>query len=219
MTACAPAFAGMSALRPPRRSPCSHSRSAARAERRGVLQGQERQPADRLFASAAATISMRGMLARYHGQAHSRATRRSCRRTWRAPAACARRSFLYSAAPKDGTAFGTFSRTTGITPLLESGATFDGTKFTWLGSVTNDVSTCVTWHTSAVKTWKDFLEKPVTLGGAGPERRAGHLRQPLQERVRRQDQARRRLSRHQRDHACDGARRGRRPVRAVAGAR
>jgi tripartite-type tricarboxylate transporter receptor subunit TctC len=77
-------------------------------------------------------------------------------------------SFLFSAAPKDGTAIGTFSRTTGINPLLESGATFDGTKFAWLGSVTNDISTCITWHTSAVKTWKDFLEKPVTLGGQGP---------------------------------------------------
>ena len=77
-------------------------------------------------------------------------------------------SFLYSAAPKDGTAIGTFARTTGINPLLESGANFDGTKFGWLGSVTNDTSACVTWHTSAVKTWKDFLEKPVTLGGQGP---------------------------------------------------
>ena len=77
-------------------------------------------------------------------------------------------NFLYSASPKDGTHIGTFARTTGINPLLESGATFDGTKFTWLGSVTDDVSTCITWHTSAVKTWKDFLEKPVTLGGQGP---------------------------------------------------
>jgi len=76
-------------------------------------------------------------------------------------------NFLYSAAPKDGTAIGTFSRTTGINPLLESGLTYDGTKFAWLGSVTNDVSTCVTWNTSAVKTWNDFLQKPVTLGGQG----------------------------------------------------
>ena len=38
-------------------------------------------------------------------------------------------NFIYTAAPKDGTAFGTFARTTGINPLLESGATFDGTKF------------------------------------------------------------------------------------------
>jgi tripartite-type tricarboxylate transporter receptor subunit TctC len=77
-------------------------------------------------------------------------------------------NFLYSAAPKDGSVIGTFSRTTGINPLLASGATFDGTKFTWLGSVTDDVSTCVTWHTSPIKTWNDFLEKPSTLGGQGP---------------------------------------------------
>jgi tripartite-type tricarboxylate transporter receptor subunit TctC len=77
-------------------------------------------------------------------------------------------NFLYSASPKDGTHIGTFARTTGINPLLESGATFDGTKFTWLGSVTNDISLCVTWHTTNIKTWKDFIEKPVTLGGQGP---------------------------------------------------
>ncbi|MBM3528145.1 MAG: hypothetical protein FJX62_08635 [Alphaproteobacteria bacterium] len=77
-------------------------------------------------------------------------------------------NFLYSAAPKDGTAFGTFARTTGINPLLESGATFDGTKFSWIGSVTDDVSTCITWHTTAIKTWQDFTTKPVTLGGQGP---------------------------------------------------
>ena len=77
-------------------------------------------------------------------------------------------NFIYTAAPKDGTAFGTFARTTGINPLLESGATFDGTKFSWLGSVTDDVSTCVSWHTTAIKTWDDFIKKPVTLGGQGP---------------------------------------------------
>src|SRR5262245_6159394 len=76
-------------------------------------------------------------------------------------------SYLYTAAPKDGTAFGTFSRAMAIQPLL-SNAPFDGTKFTWLGSVTDDTSTCVTWHTSPVKTWSDMLEKPVTLGGEGP---------------------------------------------------
>jgi tripartite-type tricarboxylate transporter receptor subunit TctC len=77
-------------------------------------------------------------------------------------------SYIYSVAPKDGTVFGTFGRTMAITPLLTGGGQFDGTKFTWLGSVTNEVSTCVTWHTSPVKTWADMLEKPVTLGGEGP---------------------------------------------------
>ncbi|HZO47158.1 MAG TPA: hypothetical protein VFB68_14785 [Xanthobacteraceae bacterium] len=77
-------------------------------------------------------------------------------------------NFIYSAAPKDGTAFGTFARTTGLNPLLESGATFDGTKFTWLGSVTNDISLCVTWHTSKANTWENFLKHPTTLGGQAP---------------------------------------------------
>jgi tripartite-type tricarboxylate transporter receptor subunit TctC len=76
-------------------------------------------------------------------------------------------NYVYTAAPKDGLTFGTFARTTGINPLLESGATFDGTKFSWLGSVTDDTSTCLTWKTSPVKTWQDFITKPVTLGGQG----------------------------------------------------
>ena len=77
-------------------------------------------------------------------------------------------NFVYSAAPKDGTAFGTFARTTGLNPLLASGATFDGTKFTWLGSVTNDISLCVTWHTSKANTWENFLKVPTALGGQAP---------------------------------------------------
>jgi tripartite-type tricarboxylate transporter receptor subunit TctC len=76
-------------------------------------------------------------------------------------------SYIYSAAPADGSVFGTFGRTMAIQPLLAS-APFDGTRFAWLGSVTNDVSTCITWHTSPVKTWSDLLEKPVTFGGEGP---------------------------------------------------
>jgi tripartite-type tricarboxylate transporter receptor subunit TctC len=73
--------------------------------------------------------------------------------------------FLYTAAPKDGTMIGTFSRSMAVAPLVTDTAHFDGTKFNWLGSVTNDVSLCVSWHTSAIKTWDDFLTKPSTFGG------------------------------------------------------
>ena len=77
-------------------------------------------------------------------------------------------TFLYSVAPKDGSVFGTFGRTIATTPLLmPASAQFDATRFSWLGSMTNEVSLCVTWHTSAVKDWNDALEKPVTLGGEG----------------------------------------------------
>jgi tripartite-type tricarboxylate transporter receptor subunit TctC len=75
---------------------------------------------------------------------------------------------LFSLAPKDGTALGTFGRQMGIAPLLGTSAQYDGTKFNWIGSITNEVSTCVAWHTATVKTWADMLEKPITLGGDGP---------------------------------------------------
>jgi tripartite-type tricarboxylate transporter receptor subunit TctC len=76
--------------------------------------------------------------------------------------------FVFTAAPKDGTAIGTFGRQMGITPLLTSNANYDGTKFGWLGSITNEASTCVAWHTAAVKNWDDLLVKPITFGGDGP---------------------------------------------------
>jgi hypothetical protein len=40
-------------------------------------------------------------------------------------------------------------------------------KFTWLDSVTDDNTICVTWGASPVKTWDDFLTKPSTFGGEG----------------------------------------------------
>jgi tripartite-type tricarboxylate transporter receptor subunit TctC len=74
---------------------------------------------------------------------------------------------FYNATPKDGLTFGTFTRMAGIAPLLDPSLKYDSTRFTWLGAITDAVSVCITWHSSPVKTWKDFLDKPVTLGGTG----------------------------------------------------
>jgi tripartite-type tricarboxylate transporter receptor subunit TctC len=77
-------------------------------------------------------------------------------------------NYIYGVAPKDGTAIATFGRTIPVAPLLAAaGAAFDGTKFTWLGSISKDTSLCVTWNKSQIKTWDDFLAKPFTLGGEG----------------------------------------------------
>ena len=77
-------------------------------------------------------------------------------------------NYIFSVAPKDGSVLGTFSRSTGIAPLLGQ-AEFDSRKFTWLGSMTDDDTTCVTWNTSPIKTWNDFLSKPSKLGGLGAD--------------------------------------------------
>ena len=81
-------------------------------------------------------------------------------------------NYIFSVAPKDGSVLGTFSRSMGIAPLLGQ-AEFDSRKFSWLGSMTDDDTTCVTWNSSPIKTWKDFLNKPSKLGGRSEERRVG----------------------------------------------
>ena len=75
-------------------------------------------------------------------------------------------NYLYSVAPKDGSVIGTFSRSQGIAPLLDK-AEFDSTKFTWLGSVTDEVSLCVTRHDAPVKTFSELLVTPATFGSEG----------------------------------------------------
>ena len=75
---------------------------------------------------------------------------------------------LYNVAPKDGSTIGIFSRGMAMEPLIGgTNVQFDSSKFTWLGSGTNETSVFVTWHASPVKTWNDILTKDFTVGGEG----------------------------------------------------
>jgi tripartite-type tricarboxylate transporter receptor subunit TctC len=77
-------------------------------------------------------------------------------------------NYLYNVAPKDGTTIGTFSRGMAMEPLIGgTNVQFDATRFTWLGSGTNETSVFVAWHTAPVKTWNDIVTKPFTVGGEG----------------------------------------------------
>lgn len=77
-------------------------------------------------------------------------------------------NYLYNAAPKDGATLGVFARGMAMEPLIgTSGANFDARKFAWIGSGTNEVSVCATWHTAKVKTWADGLSIPFTVAGEG----------------------------------------------------
>jgi tripartite-type tricarboxylate transporter receptor subunit TctC len=77
-------------------------------------------------------------------------------------------NYLYAAALKDGSVIGMVARGMAMEPLIgRSHASFDTRKFTWLGSGTDEVSTCVTGHASAVKTWGEALTTPFTVGGEG----------------------------------------------------
>jgi tripartite-type tricarboxylate transporter receptor subunit TctC len=78
-------------------------------------------------------------------------------------------NYLYNAAPKDGTVFGTIGRGTGFDPLLgQKGAQFDAGKFNWIGSSNNEVSVCVAWNTSGTAKFDDLLTKQLVVGASGP---------------------------------------------------
>jgi tripartite-type tricarboxylate transporter receptor subunit TctC len=76
---------------------------------------------------------------------------------------------LYNAAPKDGTAFGTIARGAAFDPLFgNQAAQFDAAKYNWIGSANNEVSVCVSWHTTGIKTIDELQTKELVVGGTGP---------------------------------------------------
>jgi tripartite-type tricarboxylate transporter receptor subunit TctC len=77
-------------------------------------------------------------------------------------------NYLLNIAPKDGTVFGTFDQSLIVAPLFGGEfAKVDAAKLTWVGSIAKGNTVCVTWHTSAIKTWDDLLKKPSVFGGTG----------------------------------------------------
>jgi tripartite-type tricarboxylate transporter receptor subunit TctC len=78
-------------------------------------------------------------------------------------------NWLYNVAARDGTAFGTIGRGTAFDPLLGSTkAQFDADKFNWIGSMNDEVSVCVAWHTTGIATLEQVMQKELTVGGTGP---------------------------------------------------
>ena len=75
---------------------------------------------------------------------------------------------MYNTLPKDGSVFGTANRGLPMEPLFgRAEAMYDPTKFTWLGSANNEVSLCVSWHTTKIKNVNDMLTRPWTVGSVG----------------------------------------------------
>ncbi len=67
-------------------------------------------------------------------------------------------STIYEGSPKDGTVFALIGRDAPLGPITgQSGARFEPTKMSWLGTPTRETNVCVAYHTAKVKTVKDLL--------------------------------------------------------------
>jgi tripartite-type tricarboxylate transporter receptor subunit TctC len=78
-------------------------------------------------------------------------------------------NFLYEVAPEDGTVLGLIGRDAPLAPITgASGARFDPTKMSWLGTPTKKTNICIAYHTAAVKTVQDLYDKELLMGDVGP---------------------------------------------------
>jgi tripartite-type tricarboxylate transporter receptor subunit TctC len=78
-------------------------------------------------------------------------------------------SYIYNIAPKDGTYFGIIARDATLGPLTgASGARFDSTRMTWLGTPTTETNVCIANATAKVKTIDDLFKTELIIGDTGP---------------------------------------------------
>jgi tripartite-type tricarboxylate transporter receptor subunit TctC len=78
-------------------------------------------------------------------------------------------SYMYHQAPNDGTALALIARDAVLGPLTgETGALFDATKFSWIGTPATETNICIAYHTAPVKTVHDLTEKELIVGDNGP---------------------------------------------------
>jgi tripartite-type tricarboxylate transporter receptor subunit TctC len=75
-------------------------------------------------------------------------------------------NYLYNIAPRDGTVLAGLHGAVITAPLLNpSAATFDVTRFSWIGNVTRDTYVGYVWHTSPVQSLEEAKSKQLVLGG------------------------------------------------------
>jgi tripartite-type tricarboxylate transporter receptor subunit TctC len=77
-------------------------------------------------------------------------------------------NYIFNAAPKDGYTIGVFARGLAMQPMLDStGIQFDAQKFSWIGSLSSDVSLVLSWHTRPFKTIDDLRTREMVVAGTG----------------------------------------------------
>jgi tripartite-type tricarboxylate transporter receptor subunit TctC len=75
-------------------------------------------------------------------------------------------NFIYNVAPRDGTVLAGLHGAVLTAPLLNpAAATFDVTRFSWIGNVTRDTYVGYVWHSAPVQSLEDARSKQLVLGG------------------------------------------------------
>ena len=78
---------------------------------------------------------------------------------------------LYNVIARDGLAIGAVQRGMPLNPLYAgvgaSGARYDATKFTWIGSINNETGVVLAMKSSGINRFEDLFEKEMIVGAEG----------------------------------------------------
>lgn len=78
-------------------------------------------------------------------------------------------NYVFTIAPKDGSAVGTTLRNVPFDPLMGISETkIDPERLTWIGSMNAETSLCVSWHTTPFHTVEDTRNREILMGSSGP---------------------------------------------------
>src|SRR6266850_3558067 len=81
-------------------------------------------------------------------------------------------NYLWSVAPRDGTAFGIPASSAAFAPLIgteqeKAAAKFDAAKLGWLGSLEKFTPIGIAWHTTGFKNLQDTKQRTLRFGSSG----------------------------------------------------
>jgi tripartite-type tricarboxylate transporter receptor subunit TctC len=76
-------------------------------------------------------------------------------------------NYLYAKAPNDGLTLAMFAASAAMEPFMgNKSALFDAAKFSWIGSMSQDIAYCGVWQTpGAAKTFDEMMTKETIFGG------------------------------------------------------
>jgi tripartite-type tricarboxylate transporter receptor subunit TctC len=77
-------------------------------------------------------------------------------------------NYMYNVAPRDGSEISLNQAPVIMMAVFgDTSAQFEPAKFTWLGSMNKDLSSCGVWHTSKIGSFDDLFKREVTFGASG----------------------------------------------------
>jgi tripartite-type tricarboxylate transporter receptor subunit TctC len=78
-------------------------------------------------------------------------------------------NWIYSVAPKDGTALGVIPDSSVAEEVLGTpGIAYKSKEFTWIGRISSAVNATAIWHTAGIKSIEEVKTREVIVGGSGP---------------------------------------------------